>query len=171
MGILTALPVRTAHKMKTTAGIVAVLAAGSMASHSDWLSWKAKHGVSFVGNEDRVRYGHFLKIKDFVQKHNARYAAGLETYHVSLNKFAHAQRGIRREIPPKVLGHHHQGRPCHRVPVPTDALSRERSPCLALLEGQPGHRSQGPGLVRLMLDIRCRRGHRGCHVRRRHAQL
>jgi len=88
MGILTALPVRTAHKMKTTAGIVAVLAAGSMASHSDWLSWKAKHGVSFVGNEDRVRYGHFLKIKDFVQKHNARYAAGLETYHVSLNKFA-----------------------------------------------------------------------------------
>lgn len=72
--------------MKLTVGIVAALAAGATAM--EWNEWKAKHGVSFEPQEDRVRFGHFTQMKQFVKEHNARYEAGEETYHVALNKFA-----------------------------------------------------------------------------------
>jgi len=74
--------------MKLTTGIIAALSAGTFATHADYKAWKAQYGFNFVGNEDRVRYGHFLKTQDFIKKHNARFEAGLETYNVALNKFA-----------------------------------------------------------------------------------
>merc|ERR1712226_950601 len=75
--------------MKLTAGLLSLLQiSGSFATLSDWVKWKQEHGMEFAGNEDRVRYQHFLRTKAFVLEHNARFMRGEETYHVSLNKFA-----------------------------------------------------------------------------------
>merc|ERR1711990_211378 len=75
--------------MKLTAGLLSLLQiSGSFVTLSDWVKWKQEHGMEFAGNEDRVRYQHFLRTKAFVLEHNARFMRGEETYHVSLNKFA-----------------------------------------------------------------------------------
>jgi len=75
--------------MKLTAGLLGLLqVSGSLATVSEWLAWKQTHGITFVGKEDSLRYQHWMKMREFVHKHNARFLAGQETYEVELNKFA-----------------------------------------------------------------------------------
>jgi len=64
------------------------LASTAFAFDSDWTAWKAKYNKSF-GSDEAQRYSNFVSMKKFIQEHNARHAAGLETYTVALNEFSH----------------------------------------------------------------------------------
>lgn len=51
-------------------------------------TWMNLHGKTYELGEKSYRYGIWLENFKFVQEHNARYEAGLETYNLEMNLFA-----------------------------------------------------------------------------------
>jgi len=65
------------------------LSAAHHTADNEWLAWKSRHGISFkTHSEDQARYSKFADNREFVNAHNAKAADGIESYTVSLNKFA-----------------------------------------------------------------------------------
>jgi len=66
-------------------------ASAALALNSDYhfQAWKSQHGIQYQNSvEDDIRYQIFAESRKFVEQHNERAAQGLETFTVSLNKFA-----------------------------------------------------------------------------------
>jgi len=55
---------------------------------SDWEHFKAKHGKTYTGAEDKVRQNIFNKNVEKINAHNALHAQGKKTFTVAVNKFA-----------------------------------------------------------------------------------
>jgi len=61
----------------------------ALALDYQWEAWKRQYGLKFTtGYQDHKRYQIFKKSREFVKNHNLRASQGLETFTVSLNKFA-----------------------------------------------------------------------------------
>lgn len=54
----------------------------------EWMSFKAEHGKIYSPHEETRRFNIFKENKAFVDRHNADFASGKETYTVTMNKFA-----------------------------------------------------------------------------------
>jgi len=76
--------------MKLVSGLVSVLSLSQALADNvaEWKEWKAKYGFSFNAAEERTRYGHWLRAKEFMIEHNAKYARGEVKFWVGMNKFA-----------------------------------------------------------------------------------
>jgi len=71
------------------ASAVIGLTTASLTTDYQWHAWKKEHQISFqTSAEELRRYQIFNKARTFVKDHNERAANGIETYTVSLNKFA-----------------------------------------------------------------------------------
>lgn len=76
------------------AGLIAVVSIfsmyGSMETNQETLfnSWMKVHAKTYSAAEKEYRKGIWLINYAYVQAHNARYAAGLETYDLEMNHFA-----------------------------------------------------------------------------------
>merc|ERR1739848_628785 len=80
---------KTTKTMKLLAPVILAVASANLTKDGEWLAWKSTHGISFKTRaEETRRYGIFQTAKKFVTEHNARAAAGQETYTVALNKFS-----------------------------------------------------------------------------------
>jgi len=76
--------------MKLVSGLVGLLQITNALAdvQSEWKAWKAEHGFSFNAAEERSRFGHWLRAKEFVAEHNAKFNRGEVKFTVSMNKFA-----------------------------------------------------------------------------------
>ena len=64
------------------------LGASGVEQNKDFELWKAQHGKTYTVSEESYRIGVWLKNLEFVEAHNQRARAGLETYEVEMNSFA-----------------------------------------------------------------------------------
>merc|ERR1712130_447336 len=83
MGALISNMVNQTHKI-----LIAVLFVIGFSSASEWTQWKLHNNFTFNNFEEKSRYNHFVRSKYHVEQHNRRYDQGLETFYLSLNKFA-----------------------------------------------------------------------------------
>jgi len=75
--------------MKLLSATLFGLTTASLTNDYQWHSWKQENGISFkTKSEESRRYNIFSASRNFVNVHNSRAAQGLETYTVTLNKFA-----------------------------------------------------------------------------------
>jgi len=69
--------------------VVACAVYVSAYSHpSDWEQFKAKHGKTYSGAEEKVRKNIFNRNVEKINAHNALYAQGKKTFTMAINKFA-----------------------------------------------------------------------------------
>ena len=82
---------------RTELALVALLAIAAVTLYSlgdrhegnkEFELWKAKYGKSYAPEEEAYRLAIWLKTLEFVEAHNQRYRAGIETYEVEMNLFA-----------------------------------------------------------------------------------
>merc|ERR1712226_1592955 len=66
--------------------LVGAVAARSL--QQEWATFKATHGKIYSPAEEERRFNIFTENKAFIERHNADFHLGKETYTVSLNKFA-----------------------------------------------------------------------------------
>merc|ERR1712048_784059 len=167
-------PPNSKHTMKLigSLSLLGLAYATSPTTDRQWMAWKQEHGISFktVAEEAR-RFKIFGKMREFVKEHNARAAKGLETYTVSLNKFAAMDQneflskytGETRDLSDKKLVLEYA---CpnkfvwNGQEIPAAVVLRVRRELR-----RPSHHRQGPRLLRKLLDFWYRRRCRGCPVR------
>lgn len=80
---------------------IVIFSAGSLGNnltHNDaeirqaFDQWIVEHGKTYTESEKLFRYGKFLVNYLFIQSHNKRFAQGLESYDLAVNKFADLDR-------------------------------------------------------------------------------
>jgi len=77
-------------KLIATSLALASLITASPNIDRQWMAWKSEHNMVFPTlREENSRYNTFIETKEFIKNHNFRASQGLESYTVSLNKFAH----------------------------------------------------------------------------------
>jgi len=72
--------------MKLSVGLVAVASARSL--HQEFSNWQRVNNKLYSPSEEASRYETWADNFNFVQEHNVRFMAGLETFTVEMNKFA-----------------------------------------------------------------------------------
>merc|ERR1719362_1505554 len=78
----------------TTISLIAGAQAVANLGFTEFQNWKLSHRKRYASNEEELaRYANFLDNAKFINEHNARHAAGQETYTVTLNKFADMTNG------------------------------------------------------------------------------
>jgi C1A family cysteine protease len=56
--------------------------------HATWSSFKTAHGKTYHHSEDSARMAAFRATHDAIEAHNARFNAGLESFHMAHNEFS-----------------------------------------------------------------------------------